>query len=69
MKLSHGFPKRGLLKAIRHRPSVPLLQVMVASGSMKHEQYKLLVRDVGKARRIQWDNTTWSVRVLVLEGL
>ncbi|CAM9833492.1 unnamed protein product, partial [Sphacelaria rigidula] len=27
MKLSHGFPKKGMLKAIRHRPSVPLLQV------------------------------------------
>ncbi|CAN0380633.1 unnamed protein product [Laminaria digitata] len=28
MKLSKGFPKNGLLKAIRHRPSVPLLQML-----------------------------------------
>ncbi|CAM9560572.1 unnamed protein product [Discosporangium mesarthrocarpum] len=28
MKLSHGFPKKGMLKAIRHRPSVPLLQLL-----------------------------------------
>ncbi|CAM9290598.1 unnamed protein product, partial [Hapterophycus canaliculatus] len=28
MKLSKGFPKKGLLRAIRHRASVPLLQML-----------------------------------------
>lgn len=29
MKLSKGFPKKGLLNAIRHRPAIPLLQVLL----------------------------------------
>lgn len=32
MKLSKGFPKKGLMKAIRHRASIPLLQVRILPG-------------------------------------
>ncbi|CAM9412466.1 unnamed protein product [Choristocarpus tenellus] len=34
MKLSHGFPKKGMLEAIRHRSSLPLLQMLARRISM-----------------------------------